>query len=153
MVDVGFQSENIVAQVVEVLANFLQATYDDNKDNIIQMANETSQSTNISPQLMHQRQQMQILMAQTQTQLNNTNKIVETTTTLVVVTRASSYQFVDNYTAGLMVHAITRKLVVGPRQKARKTMQLSINYSTGAITIGIIMIIITRPGDVVHTVK
>ena len=58
MVDAGFQSTNIVAQLVEVLSNFLQPTYDDNEDTLLQMENATSQSTQILPQLMQQIQHM-----------------------------------------------------------------------------------------------
>ena len=74
MVDAGFHSENIVAQVVEGLANVFYPEDDDNKDNIIQMDIATSHTTQMSPQLLHQMQQIKTLMAHIKTQLNNTNK-------------------------------------------------------------------------------
>ena len=52
MLDAGFQSENVVAQVVAVIYNVLQPTDDDNEDTIIQMANSTKKSTQNLPQLM-----------------------------------------------------------------------------------------------------
>ena len=47
MVDASFQSENIVAQVVEVLSNFLQPIDKDNEDTLIQIKNATIHSTRI----------------------------------------------------------------------------------------------------------
>ena len=52
VLDVGFQSENVVAQVVAVISNFLKPTDNDNEDTIIQMANSTKKSTQNLPQLM-----------------------------------------------------------------------------------------------------
>ena len=47
--------------------------------------------------------------------------MVEITITLVVETRSTRSHFGDNYTAGIMVHAFTREVVVAPRKKAIKT--------------------------------
>ena len=69
--------------------------------------------------------------------------MVETTTTLVVATRATRSNFGYNYTYGLMLHKITSGVIVAPRKKATKTMRLSINRSTVAIVIFTIVIIIT----------
>ena len=74
VVEEGFQSENIVAQMVEVLTNILQPTDKDNEDTIIQMENSTIHHTKMLPQLLEQMRQMQTLMVQMNTQLNNTNK-------------------------------------------------------------------------------
>ena len=54
MVDEVFQSENIITQVVDGLANDLQPTCDDIEDTIIQVENETSQSKKMSPELIQQ---------------------------------------------------------------------------------------------------
>ena len=70
------------------------------------------------------------------------------TTTLMVETRATRSHFEDNSTAGLMVHEITRRDVVAPRQKATRTMKLSINNSIGAIEIVTTVIRTTMPGGV-----
>ena len=43
------------------------------------------------------------------------------TTTLVMSKISTRYHFGDNYTAGIMVHAFTREVVVAPRKKAIKT--------------------------------
>ena len=45
-------------QVVEGLTNVLNPTEDDNEDTIIKMANKTSQSTHMLPQLMQKVQQI-----------------------------------------------------------------------------------------------
>ena len=58
MEDAVFQSENIVAQVVEGLANVLHPTDKDNGDNLSQMANATIYSTKMLPQILHQMKQM-----------------------------------------------------------------------------------------------
>ena len=47
MVDTYFHSANIVAQVVDGIANVLQPKDDDNKDTLIQTDNATIQSTQI----------------------------------------------------------------------------------------------------------
>ena len=60
--------------MVEGIAIVLHPTDDNSEDAIIQMVNETIQYTQMLPQLMHQIQQMQTIMAQMQTKLNNTNK-------------------------------------------------------------------------------
>ena len=60
--------------MVEVLINVLQSKHKDNEHNIIQMANVTSQSTQILTQLLQKMQKMQTFRVHTQTQLNNTNK-------------------------------------------------------------------------------
>ena len=72
--DAGFQSENIVAHVVEGISNVLHSTDNDNEDNIIKMENETIQSTQMLPQLMQQMKQRKTLIAHIQTKLSNTNK-------------------------------------------------------------------------------
>ena len=51
---------------------------------------------------------------------------------------------------GLMVHAITRGVVVAPRKKSTNTMQLSIKNSMGEIIIFTIVITITMPEGVVQ---
>ena len=56
--DAGFQSENIVAQVVEGIADVLYPTDKDNGDNLSQMANATIYSTKMLPQLLQQMKQM-----------------------------------------------------------------------------------------------
>ena len=48
--------------------------------------------------------------------------MAEMKTAPVVATRVTRYHFVDNYTSGIMVHAITKEVVVAPRQKDTKTM-------------------------------
>ena len=63
VVDVGFQSENFVAQVVEGPANVLHPRENDNEDTLIQTTNTTIQSTKMLSQLMQQIQQTQTLMA------------------------------------------------------------------------------------------
>ena len=63
MVDVGFQSENFVAQVVEGPDNVLHPRENDNEDTLIQTTNTTIQSTKMLSQLMQQIQQTQTLMA------------------------------------------------------------------------------------------
>ena len=73
VVDSGFQSAHIVSQVVEGLANLLNPTEDDTENTSFQMANATSQYTQILPQLVQKMQQNQTLMDQMQTQLNNNN--------------------------------------------------------------------------------
>ena len=54
----GFQSANIVPQVVEGIVNALQPTDNDNDYTLIQMENAISQSTKRLPQLMQQMQQI-----------------------------------------------------------------------------------------------
>ena len=71
MADAGFQPEHLVSKVVEVLANDLHQIDNDTENTLIQMANVTSQSTQILPQILQQMQQMKMLMAQMQTRLNN----------------------------------------------------------------------------------
>ena len=58
VVDAGFQSENIVSQVVESLDNVLQTTDENNEDTRIKMANATIQSTQILTQLLQKMQKM-----------------------------------------------------------------------------------------------
>ena len=60
--------------MLEGIANVLHPKDNDNEDTQIQMVNPTSQPTLMLPQLMQQIQQMQILMEQMKTQLNNSNK-------------------------------------------------------------------------------
>ena len=79
--------------------------------------------------------------------------MAEITTTLVMETRATRYHFRNNSTSGLMVHEITRGVVVTPGQKATKTMQLSINNPTIAIAIFTTMIIIEITDGVGQKVK
>ena len=67
----------------------MHPTYNDNEDTPIQTANETSQSTQMLPQLMQKMKQIQTLMAQMQTQLHNTNTMVKMKTALVVETRVT----------------------------------------------------------------
>ena len=74
-------------------------------------------------------------------------------TPLVVETIETRYNFGENSTDGIMVHAINRGVVVAPRNKSTKTMRPSINNSKGAITIVTIAIRITMPGGVGQTVK
>ena len=54
----GFQSANIVPQVVKGIVNALQPTDNDNDYTLIQMENAISQSTKRLPQLMQQMQQI-----------------------------------------------------------------------------------------------
>ena len=61
--------------------------------------------------------------------------MVEMTTAPVVETRVKRSHFGDNSTSGIMVHAITKEVVVAPRQKVIKKMLHSINNSTGEIEI------------------
>ena len=52
-----------------------------------------------------------------------------------------------------MVHAISRVVIVAPRQKATNKMWLSINNSTGAIAIVTIAIRIKIPDNVGKTMN
>ena len=61
MADSGFQLEHIVEKVVEGLENVLKRKYNDTEENLFQMTNVTSQSTQILPQLLQKMQQMQTL--------------------------------------------------------------------------------------------
>ena len=79
--------------------------------------------------------------------------MVEMTTTLVLSKISTRYHFGDNSTAGIMVHAIIRRFVVAPRKKATNIIKLSINKSTGVISIVTITIRITIPDGVGQTVK
>ena len=54
--------------------------------------------------------------------VKKTIKMAEMKTAPVVATRVTRYYFVDNYTSGIMVHAITKEVVVAPRQRDTKTM-------------------------------
>ena len=58
MVGAGFQSVHIGAHVVEGLTNVLQPTDNDTEYNLFQMKNETSQFTQIFPQLVQKMQQI-----------------------------------------------------------------------------------------------
>ena len=71
----------------------------------------------------------------------------------MVEKRATRYHFGDTSTSGLMVHEITRGVVVSPSQNSTKKMQLSVKYSTGAIKIVTTVIGITMPAGVGQTVK
>ena len=57
--------------------------------------------------------------------------MVGITTALVVETGATKSHFGDNYTSGLVVHTITKGVISVPSHKAKNTMKLSINSSTG----------------------
>ena len=57
------------------------------------------------------------------------------TTKPVLETRVTRSYFGDNYTDGLIVHAISKGLVVSPSQKATNTIKHSIDNSTVTITI------------------
>ena len=108
--------------MVEGLINVLQTTGNDNKATVIKMETATIQYTQMLPQLMQEMQQMHTQMAYIHNELNNTNKMLEMTTMLVVATRATRSHFGDNSTSGLVVHTIIRGVVVTPRQKAVKKM-------------------------------
>ena len=71
--------------------------------------------------------------------------MAEMKTTVLVATKETRPHFGENSPAELMVHEITRGDVAAPIQKSTKTMQLSINNSTGAIEIFTIVIRITMP--------
>ena len=62
------------------------------------------------------------------------------TTTLVVETRARRSHFGDSSTARLIVHEITRGVIVSQKKKTKNTMQLSMKNSTGVIEIFAIVI-------------
>ena len=73
VVDAGSQSAHFVAKVVQGIANFLQKTDDDSEETLLQISNETSQSTQILPQMVQKTKQMKTPMIQIQIQLNNNN--------------------------------------------------------------------------------
>ena len=98
-------------------------------------------------------QQIHKLMAHMKTKLKKLMKMAEMITILVVEKRATRYHFRDNYTSGLMVNAITRGVVVAPRQKATKKMKIQISNPTGAITIFTTVTTIKMPCIVGQTVK
>ena len=77
--------------------------------------------------------------------------MVEMTTTLAVAKTSTRSHFGNNYNAGIMVHSITRGVVVDPRQKATKKMKLSINNSMGVISIVTTVIRRTMPDGVGQT--
>ena len=121
--------------MVEGLAKFLQPTYDDTGDTLFQMENATIQSTQILSQLVQQMQQMKTLMVQMHTQLKKTTKLVEMKISLVMETRVIRSHFGEISTAAIMVHEITKGVLVAQRQKATNTQQHSIKNSTGSIEI------------------
>ena len=71
----------------------------------------------------------------------------------MVETRATRSHFGENYTAGIVVHAITVGILVAPGQKAKNTIQISINNSTGVINIFTTTIRVTMTECLGHTVK
>ena len=150
VVDSGFKSAHLVAQVLEGLVNVLYPTYDDTEDNLLQMENKTSQSTQIFPQRAQKMQRILMLMAQMKTQLKITKIMVEATTVPVVVIRS---HFCENITDGLMVHEITKIVVVSPRKKATNIHQHLINNSTRVIEIITIAKGKKMPEDVRRIVK
>ena len=79
--------------MIEGLANVLKPTDNNNKYTLVKMKNETIHYTQILPQLVQQMQKMHKLIAHIQTKLNNTNKMVETKTTLVAATIATRSHF------------------------------------------------------------
>ena len=64
------------------------------------------------------------------------------TTTPVVETIVTRSHFGDNSDAGLIVHAITKGVIVYPRHNTTKKLQHSINNSTGEVSI--VTIVITK---------
>ena len=105
------------------------------------------------PQLMHKMQQIQTLMAQMHNQLNNTNKNGGNDNNNSGGNKTNKVPFLYYSTSGLMMNSIIRVVFVAPRKKVAKKMQLQINNSTVVIRIFTIVIIITIPDGVVHTVK
>ena len=71
---------------------------------------------------------------------------MEITTAQLVETRVTSSHFGNNYTDVIMVHAITKGVLVAPRQIDTKTQQNSINNSTAAVEIFTTVKIKTMPG-------
>ena len=61
-------------------------------------------------------------MEQMQTQLNKTNKNSGNDNNTNYGNKRKRYNFGENYTAGLMVHVITRRVVASPRKKATNRM-------------------------------
>ena len=93
---------------------------------------------------------------QIQTQFNNVNNNINNggndKQVMGVVTNEETH-FGEDYTYGLTVHAITKGVIVDPRQKSKKIQQYSITTSTGAIVIFIIVRGKTMPDGVVRIVK
>ena len=116
---------------------------DDNEYNLLQMVNATIQSTPILPQLV-------TLTAQMDTQLNkNKNNGVNYNST----GGGNKVPFGRKFTAELMVHAISKGGVVGPRQNSTKIYQNSIKTSTIELSIFAIVKVKKMPDSVGRIVK
>ena len=74
-------------------------------------------------------------------------------TTVPVVVTIKEPHCGDNSTYGIMVHAITKGVIVAPRRKATNIQQHSITTSTGTIEIVTIVIENKIPEDVGRIVK
>ena len=71
VVDSGFQKSHLVAQLLESIFNVFHPTDNDTEDDLLQMLNGASQPTQISLQLVHQMQQIKMILEHMQTQFNN----------------------------------------------------------------------------------